>query len=272
MPRHGRGFSKTSIVTVIAALLLSVLISGCSEEPQARDPDMPDRTMDDPAPDREPAAEPVDDGGADSQAPEGQPDEDAAPAEGAEDGDEADARQSAADESEEGTGNVKTIIKIHTARGAMTAELYDEKMPITAGNFLLLIDRGYYQNMTFHRVVPDFVIQGGDPTGTGTGGPGWCIPLEKPGAIHHETGILSMARAQPLDSAGSQFFICLSNNQQVRALDSLGGGYAAFGRVIEGVDVAQRIDVGDGLEKIEIVSESEHADAARQASKDARIQ
>lgn len=279
MAQRGPTFVKTSVVIVIAALLLTVLIAGCAEEPEAPASPMPDMaTTSDPEPEQD-APEPVDDGGAtgeaaEGQAAEGQPEDDQAPADGAGEAADADTEgdeQAATQQAGEGTENVKTIIKLHTGKGTMTAELYDEDMPITAGNFLLLIDKGFYKNMTFHRVVPDFVIQGGDPTGTGSGGPDWAIPLEKPGAIHHETGILSMARAQPLDSAGSQFFVCLSNNDSVQALDSLGGGYAAFGKVTEGMDVAQRIAVGDSLEKIEIISESEHADAAREASLEARL-
>jgi cyclophilin family peptidyl-prolyl cis-trans isomerase len=81
-----------------------------------------------------------------------------------------------------------------------------------------------------------------------------------------------MARARPLDSAGSQFFVCLSNNESVQALDNLGGGYAAFGKVIEGMEVADKIDVGDALKDIEIVSESEHADDARAMAKKVRIE
>ncbi|MGI5818930.1 MAG: peptidylprolyl isomerase [Armatimonadota bacterium] len=246
MAPRGTRFVRTVVVAVIATLLLSVLIAGCAETPEA-----------DPPPDPAFEAEPAEDGAAETPDAEEQAEEPGAADE-----------QTAA---EEGTENVKTIVKIKTGKGDIVAELYDEKMPITAGNFLLLIDDGFYSEMTFHRVVPDFVIQGGDPSGDGTGGPDWAIPLEKPGAVHHERGILSMARAQPLDSAGSQFFVCLSNNQSVQSLDSLGGGYAAFGKVTEGMDVVDSIGVGDALTSIEIVSESEHAGAAREASLQARI-
>ena len=165
----------------------------------------------------------------------------------------------------------RTIVTIETSHGEMTAELYDEKMPITAGSFLLLVEDGFYDNLTFHRVVPDFVIQGGDPAGDGTGGPGFEIPLENPGLIEHERGVLSMARSQALDSAGSQFFVCLSNDASVRALDTLGGGYAAFGKVTEGMEVADQVRVGDAILSITLESESLHADAAREAALEARI-
>lgn len=265
MAPRGPGFARIIVVTVVAALLLTVLVAGCAETPDDMEAPPPD--------DAALAPEPMDDGAAESQAAEGQPEEDeAAPAEeesAAEDAAAGDEQQSAA---EEGTDAVKTVVKIKTGKGDILAELYDEKMPITAGNFLLLIDKGFYKNMTFHRVVPDFVIQGGDPTGTGLGDPGWSIPLEKPGEIHHERGILSMARAMDPDSAGSQFFVCLSNDDSVQALDTLQGGYAAFGKVTEGMEVAESIEVGDALKSIEIVSESPHADDAREASKKARIE
>ncbi|MFW6156006.1 MAG: peptidylprolyl isomerase [Armatimonadota bacterium] len=242
---------KTIAVIAIAALLLAIMAAGCNEEPQQAE-----------AP---PFDEPVDETVADAD-----PADDEAAAE-EETTVEADDEQAAAEPTGEDAENVNTIVKIKTGKGDMTAELYDEKMPITAGNFLLLIDEGFYEDLTFHRVVPDFVIQGGDPAGDGTGGPDWAIPLEKPGEIKHERGILSMARSQQPDSAGSQFFVCLSNNESVRALDSLQGGYAAFGKVTEGVDVAQSIEVGDALDGIEIISESPHADDAREASVSARV-
>lgn len=236
-------------VFAAALLLLALSVAGCQDTPEEAEAPPPDVAF---------APEPVDDA-------EAEPDENQT-AEAADEDAEA-----PVDAVGEDTEAVKTILTIKTGKGDMTAELYDEQMPITAGNFLLLIDQGFYEDLTFHRVVPEFVIQGGDPSGDGTGGPDWAIPLEKPGVINHEVGILSMARAQHPDSAGSQFFVCLSNNESVRALDSLGGGYAAFGKVTEGMDVAQQIQVGDALHGIEIVSESPHADAAREASLNARI-
>lgn len=251
MPSGRRRLTKIIAVFAVAALVLAVMAAGCNEEPQEAEAPPFDEPIDENATGADPADETAADG------------EDAGEAEDAEAG---------VEQTGEDAENVNTVVKIRTSKGDMTAELYDEQMPVTAGNFLLLIDQGFYKDLTFHRVVPQFVIQGGDPAGNGSGGPGWAIPLEKPGHIHHETGILSMARAQPLDSAGSQFFVCLSDNESVQALDSLQGGYAAFGKVTEGMDVARSIEVGDSLDDIEIVSESEHADAAREASRNARIE
>ena len=238
---------KTVFIVIVAALLLTALFAGCKDEPVEGQAPVP--TPDPEALEAPPAAEEPAPAADDTQA-------DAQPTEGGS------AEVAAADQ---------TVIKIKTNKGEMVAELYDEEMPITAGSFLLLVEEGFYDGLTFHRVVPDFVIQGGDPNGDGTGGPGFAIPLESPGKVHHERGILSMARSQALDSAGSQFFVCLSNNESVQALDSLAGGYAAFGKVTAGMDVADTIRVGDRIESVEVVSTSAHAEAARSAAKAARL-
>ena len=121
------------------------------------------------------------------------------------------------------------------------AELFPEKAPNTVNNFISLIQKGYYNGLIFHRVIAGFMIQGGDPTGTGTGGPGYRIKGEfsgngcKTNDISHERGVLSMARAQHPDSAGSQFFVMHENAEY------LDGQYAAFGKVIEGMDVVDEI-------------------------------
>ncbi len=166
-----------------------------------------------------------------------------------------------------------TTVRIKTNRGDIVAGLFDKEAPITAGNFLLLVEDGFYDGLTFHRVEPGFVIQGGDPAGNGSGGPGFSIPLETSPDLKHGRGVLSMARTPDPDSAGSQFFICLSDNASVKNLDARPGnpGYAAFGRVTEGMDVVDAITVGDTIEKITIESESPEADAARAAAKNARI-
>ncbi|MGD9494829.1 MAG: peptidylprolyl isomerase [Armatimonadota bacterium] len=161
----------------------------------------------------------------------------------------------------------KTVVTIRTAKGDMVAELYDEQMPITAGNFLLLVEDGFYDGLTFHRVEPGFVIQGGDPKGDGTGGPGFTIPLETDPDIIHDRGVLSMARTSDPDSAGCQFFVCLARE----TCKSLDGEYAAFGRVIEGVEVADQIAIGDKISKITVDSVSPHAEAAREAARKARV-
>lgn len=124
--------------------------------------------------------------------------------------------------------------------GTVTAELYPEIAPNTVNNFLSLIDEGFYDGLIFHRVIPGFMIQGGNPEGTGTGGPGYAIAGEfssngVDNPLIHERGVLSMARSADPDSAGSQFFI------MVDAASNLDGDYAAFGKVTEGLDVVDDI-------------------------------
>ena len=134
-----------------------------------------------------------------------------------------------------------TKIKIEMENGGvMTAALYPEIAPITCENFLTLVKDGFYDGLIFHRVIPGFMIQGGDPTGTGMGGPGWQIKGEfaKNGVkndLKHTRGVLSMARSMMPDSAGSQFFIM---HEDAPHLD---GSYAAFGKVVEGIEVVDAI-------------------------------
>ena len=122
----------------------------------------------------------------------------------------------------------------------MKAELYPEIAPITVANFEKLVKEGFYDGVIFHRVIPGFMIQGGDPTGTGMGGPGWNIKGEfaangVPNSLKHTAGVLSMARAMDPNSGGSQFFIMVDDAPH------LDGQYAAFGCLIEGLDVARKI-------------------------------
>ena len=124
--------------------------------------------------------------------------------------------------------------------GVIRAELYPDIAPITVENFLSLAEKGFYDGLIFHRVISGFMIQGGDPTGTGMGGPGHTIKGEfrangVVNNIKHERGVLSMARSMMPDSAGSQFFIMHKTSPH------LDGQYAAFGRVIEGIEVVDRI-------------------------------
>ena len=125
--------------------------------------------------------------------------------------------------------------------GEIVLELYPDKAPNTVNNFLSLASSGFYDGLTFHRVISGFMIQGGDPNGTGTGGPGYTIKGEfslngfKSNDIKHARGVISMARAMSPNSAGSQFFIMHANASY------LDGQYAAFGRVISGMDVVDRI-------------------------------
>jgi len=138
---------------------------------------------------------------------------------------------------------------IHTSKGKMTAELYAEETPITVTNFVSLIKDGFYDGLTFHRVLPDFVIQGGCPKGTGVGGPGYTIDCETTAEKqYHDRGVLSMAHAGK-NTGGSQFFVCHSRTNT----SHLDGGHTCFGKVIEGVDIVDDIREGDLIEKIEIV-------------------
>ncbi|XKB99604.1 peptidylprolyl isomerase [Niallia sp. JL1B1071] len=123
-------------------------------------------------------------------------------------------------------------------------ELYPDKAPNTVNNFISLVNKGFYDGLIFHRVIPDFMIQGGDPNGNGTGGPGYSIKGEFSdngfeNNIEHERGVISMARSQMLDSGGSQFFIMVAD------IDDLDGHYAPFGKVIEGMDVVDKIVAAD---------------------------
>ena len=124
--------------------------------------------------------------------------------------------------------------------GTIKAELYPEIAPNTVNNFISLINKGYYDGVIFHRVIPGFMIQGGDPKGTGTGGPGYSIKGEFTrngfkNDLKHDRGVLSMARTMMPNSAGSQFFIMHKNSPH------LDGQYAAFGKVLEGMEVVDAI-------------------------------
>lgn len=124
--------------------------------------------------------------------------------------------------------------------GLIKLELYPDIAPISVDNFLKLVKNGFYDGLIFHRVIPGFMIQGGDPKGNGTGGPGYTIKGEfasngVKNDLKHDRGVLSMARAMDPNSAGSQFFI------MVEKAPHLDGDYAAFGKVIEGMDIVDRI-------------------------------
>ena len=133
------------------------------------------------------------------------------------------------------------MVKITMDNGdVIRLELYPETAPITVENFEKLVRSGFYDGLTFHRVIPGFMIQGGDPNGNGTGGPGWTIKGEfeangVPNPLRHTRGVISMARSMMPNSAGSQFFI------MHRDAPHLDGQYAAFGKVIEGIEAVDRI-------------------------------
>lgn len=143
--------------------------------------------------------------------------------------------ETTAERTTEGDNMANPIAVIETNHGTMEIELYEDKAPLTAGNFIKLAEKGYYDGIIFHRVIKDFMIQGGDPTGTGTGGPGYQIKDEfGPGLKHSSAGILSMANSGP-NSGGSQFFITLAPTPW------LDGKHAIFGKVVKGMDVLKEI-------------------------------
>jgi peptidyl-prolyl cis-trans isomerase B (cyclophilin B) len=142
-----------------------------------------------------------------------------------------------------------TKVKISTDKGDMIAELYDNETPITVNNFKDLIGKKFYDGLNFHRVIPNFVIQGGCPNGTGTGGPGYNIPCEVTAPKQfHDRGVLSMAHAGR-NTGGSQFFICHSR-QGTQHLD---GNHTCFGKVNEGFEVIDSIKGGDRINSITIL-------------------
>ncbi|MEM9413455.1 MAG: peptidylprolyl isomerase [Planctomycetota bacterium] len=141
--------------------------------------------------------------------------------------------------------------EMHTAKGVMKIEFYEEDAPKTVENFVKLSKDGFYNGLTFHRVLPDFVIQGGCPQGTGTGGPGYKIDCELSGGNqYHDRGVLSMAHAGR-NTGGSQFFICHSRNNT----SHLDGNHTCFGKVVEGLDVIDQIAQGDSIEKVVVIDE-----------------
>lgn len=138
---------------------------------------------------------------------------------------------------------------IETNKGNIEFELFDEADPITVKNFITLVEKDYYNGLTFHRVVPDFVVQGGCPHGTGTGGPGYTIPCETEGPMQkHVLGAFSMAHAGR-DTGGSQFFIVL-NPENCKHLD---GKHTVFGRVTAGMDVVRTLTQGDRMNRITVL-------------------
>ena len=138
-----------------------------------------------------------------------------------------------------------------TDKGTMLIEFYENDAPIAVANFIKLSKSGYYDGVTFHRVIPNFVVQGGDPTGTGGGGPGYEIPCELTGENqYHDRGVLAMAH-RGRNSGGSQFFIC-HNRQGTKHLDR---NHTCFGKVVDGLDVIDAIRAGDVIQKINIIEE-----------------
>jgi peptidyl-prolyl cis-trans isomerase B (cyclophilin B) len=142
---------------------------------------------------------------------------------------------------------MKTAL-ISTEKGDMKVEFYEQDAPKTVANFIKLAESGFYDGLTFHRVIPNFVIQGGCPKGNGTGGPGYTIPCELTGGNQfHDRGVLSMAHAGR-NTGGSQFFICHSRDNTAH----LDRNHTCFGRVVEGLDVIDKIRQGDEIISITI--------------------
>lgn len=140
----------------------------------------------------------------------------------------------------------KYTVSIQTDRGTIELELYPEYAPQTVNNFVFLAREGFYNGGTFHRVIPDFMIQGGDPTGTGRGGPGYTFPDEfEANPLKHEKGVISMANAGP-NTNGSQFFITHGPQSH------LNGSHTVFGKVTKGQEVVDSIRQGDRMNKVEI--------------------
>jgi cyclophilin family peptidyl-prolyl cis-trans isomerase len=138
-------------------------------------------------------------------------------------------------------------VTIETEKGTIKFALYEADAPITTANFVKLAQSGFYDGLTFHRIVPDFVIQGGCPDGNGTGSSDEKIPLEvHPELLHDDAGVVAMARSQSPNSASCQFYITLG------AHSHLDGSYAVFGRVTEGLDVVKTIAMGDKMTKVTV--------------------
>jgi peptidyl-prolyl cis-trans isomerase B (cyclophilin B) len=143
-----------------------------------------------------------------------------------------------------------------TDRGPIKLELYPDKAPLTVANFVNLARRGFYDGLNFHRVLADFMIQGGCPEGSGRGGPGYRFEDETGNGVRHERGVLSMANAGP-NTNGSQFFITHV------ATPWLDGKHTVFGKVVEGLDVVDAVRQGDTIKSVRIEGDADAALAAR---------
>jgi peptidyl-prolyl cis-trans isomerase B (cyclophilin B) len=138
------------------------------------------------------------------------------------------------------------VATVETERGEIELELYPEHAPKTVNNFVFLAGEGFYDGVVFHRVIANFVVQGGDPTGTGTGGPGYRFEDEVKGnPLKHEAGVISMANAGP-NTNGSQFFITHSPQPH------LNGRHTVFGKVVEGMDVVHAVRQGDAMTRVTV--------------------
>jgi len=148
------------------------------------------------------------------------------------------------------------IARFDTSRGAITVALFADKAPLTVANFVNLVQRGFYNGLTFHRVIANFMIQGGCPQGTGTGGPGYRFEDETNNGVRHERGSLSMANAGP-NTNGSQFFITHIQT------DWLDGKHTVFGKVTQGQDVVDAVKQGDTIVSITLEGDADSVLAAQ---------
>ena len=148
------------------------------------------------------------------------------------------------------------IAHFDTVRGPITIELYPDKAPLTVANFVNLVKHGFYDGLIFHRVIADFMIQGGCPEGSGRGGPGYRFEDETNNGVRHERGVLSMANAGP-STNGSQFFITHT------ATPWLDGKHTVFGKVVDGMDVVDKVAQGDKIQSVKIEGDADAALAAK---------
>ena len=164
---------------------------------------------------------------------------------------------SGSDTSDYTSMDINPHFQIETSKGDIKLELFPEVAPKTVDNFIKLVSDQFYDGLTFHRYVPNFVIQGGCPKGDGTGGPGWKIPGEfkqrrlKRKMPKHELGILAMAHSTNPHSAGSQFYICLDSAPH------LDGQYTSFGHVIDGIEIVNQLREGDQIKRVVLLSVAE---------------
>lgn len=158
-----------------------------------------------------------------------------------------------------------SVVKIETDKGDIYLDLYDDKTPVTVGSFLDLVGSGFYDGLKFHRVIANFMIQGGCPKGTGTGGPGFTIPDEADKGLKHARGTLAMAKTQAPNTGGSQFYICHSPQSH------LDGIHTVFGECIQGMDVVDSIAQGDKMNKVVILKKSDSAESNIETAKKARV-
>ena len=161
------------------------------------------------------------------------------------------------DKQEEDVLPPEEVAVLETTQGTIVIELYPDYAPGTVENFKKLIQKKYYDGLTFHRYIEDFMIQGGDPTGTGTGGPGYTIKDEF-NERKHLTGTVAMAKTSAPDSAGSQFYICHGPQPH------LDGGYTVFGQVIQGMDNVFKLREGDKMSNVTLQSKSKYVGDAEE--------